>query len=68
MGKELSVVEATRRLGVSLDAIYKLIYAGKLPARKTDGRWRIPVAAVEERVKAQAARRDKDATPDVEAR
>jgi excisionase family DNA binding protein len=59
MGKELSVVEATRRLGVSLDAIYKLIYAGKLPAHKTDGRWRIPGAAVDERLRAQAARRAK---------
>jgi len=44
--EELTVVEATRRLKISLDATYKLIYAGKLPARKVAGRWLIPSAAV----------------------
>ena len=50
MSKELTVIEATRRLGVSLDATYKLIYAGKLPATKVEGRWFIPSAAVSARL------------------
>lgn len=57
MSKELNVMEATRRLGIGLDATYKLIYAGKLPAHKVDGRWRIPASAVEARLRAQVERR-----------
>lgn len=57
MQEELSVIETTRRLGVGIDATYKLIYAGKLPAHKTDGRWRISASAVEARLRAQVARR-----------
>ena len=56
MGKEMNVVEASRRLGISLDALYRLIYAAKLPARKKEGRWLLPVAAVEARRKAREAR------------
>jgi len=43
MAKEVSPAHAARRLGVTLDAIYKLIYAGKLPAHKSGTRWLIPV-------------------------
>ena len=50
MSKELSVIEATRRLGVGIDATYKLLYSGKLPARKVDGRWLIRADAVEARL------------------
>jgi excisionase family DNA binding protein len=53
MSKQLSVVEATRQLGISLDATYKLIYARKLAARKANGRWRIPISAVEKRLRAK---------------
>ena len=56
MGKEMNVVEASRRLGISLDALYRLIYAAKMPARKKEGRWLLPVAAVEARRKAREAR------------
>jgi predicted site-specific integrase-resolvase len=52
--KELTAKMATRRLGISLDALYRLIYAAKLPARKDqDGRLHIPSDAVEARRKAR---------------
>ncbi len=56
MPKELTVIEAARRLGVTLDAVYRLIWARRLPARKTDRRWLLPLRAVEARLKAREAR------------
>jgi excisionase family DNA binding protein len=56
MPKELTVVEATRRLGITIDALYRLIYAGKLPARKSDRRWLISAESVESRLKAREVR------------
>ena len=56
MAKELTAGEACQRLNVTLDALYRLLYAAKLPARKTDGRWLIPAEAVEARLKAREAR------------
>jgi hypothetical protein len=35
---------------VGIDATYKLLYSGKLPARKVDGRWLIRADAVEARL------------------
>jgi excisionase family DNA binding protein len=61
--EELSVIETTRRLGVGIDATYKLIYSGKLPAHKVDGRWRIPTNAVETRLRTQVQRRGKTVAP-----
>lgn len=56
--KELTVKLATRRLGISLDATYRLIAAGKLPARKDpNGLWLIPADAVEVRRKARMSLR-----------
>jgi excisionase family DNA binding protein len=54
MRNELTVIHATRRLGTTIDAVYRLIYAGKLPARKADRRWLIPEWAVEARLKARS--------------
>ena len=51
--KEISAREAAVRLGLRLDSLYALIWAGKLQAHKLDGRWRIPAAAVEERLRAR---------------
>jgi excisionase family DNA binding protein len=59
MAKELTVVAATRRLGITIDALYRLIYAGKLPARKAGRRWLISASAVEERLKAREERDSK---------
>jgi excisionase family DNA binding protein len=41
--------EAAQLLGVRLDTIYGLIWAGKLQAEKKDGRWLISVAAIHQR-------------------
>lgn len=57
MGSELSVVQATRRLGLTLDTIYKLIYSGRLKARKgSAGKWIISAESVEARRNARKAR------------
>ncbi len=58
MERELTAIQATRRLGITLDALYRLIYAGRLRARKEDRRWRISALAVAERLK---KRRKRDA-------
>ncbi len=47
---------AARRLGVGLDYLYKQIWAAKLPARKVNGRWRIRLAVVEQRLHRREAR------------
>lgn len=53
MTKELTVTQATRRLGITIDAVYRLVYAAKLPARKSGRRWMISAQAVEARLKAK---------------
>ncbi len=59
MEKELTVIEATRKLGITIDATYRLIYAARLAARKAGRRWLIPAAAVAARLK---ARKERNAT------
>jgi excisionase family DNA binding protein len=54
---------AAQRLEIRLDAVYAAIWARRLPAHKADGRWLIPIAAVEERLKAQAKRRGHTSMP-----
>jgi excisionase family DNA binding protein len=54
--QELTPAETARKLGITLDAVYRLVYAGKLPARKTGNRWVLPLAAVSARLKAKEAR------------
>jgi excisionase family DNA binding protein len=49
--KEVSAIEAARRLGVGLDYLYSLLWTGKLEGRKVGKQWRIPIEAVETRVK-----------------
>lgn len=56
MQKELTVIQASRTLGITLDYIYRLIYSGKIAARKSEGRWLIPASDVESRLKAREAR------------
>jgi len=50
---EVSAIEAARRLGLGLDYLYSLLWTGKLKGRKVGKRWRIPVEAVEIRLKQQ---------------
>jgi excisionase family DNA binding protein len=54
--QEMTATEACRRLGISLDYLYRLLYAQRLPARKVDNVWRISAGAVEERVRRRKAR------------
>ena len=49
--RDLSAVEAARKLGVGLDYLYSLLWTGKLEARKVGRQWRIPAKAVESRMK-----------------
>jgi excisionase family DNA binding protein len=53
MKKVLTVAQASRRFGTTLDAVYRLIYAGKLPAQKSGRRWLLPEEAIEARLKAK---------------
>jgi excisionase family DNA binding protein len=56
MLKDVSPAQAARRLGITLDAVYKLIYADKLTAKKVGTRWLVPLVAVEARLKAREER------------
>jgi excisionase family DNA binding protein len=47
----LSVPATARKLGCTLRYVYDLVYAGRLKAKKVAGRWKIPVAEVETRLK-----------------
>ncbi len=49
--KELSAVEAARKLGVGLDYLYSLLWTGKLEGRKVGKQWRVSAAAIEARLK-----------------
>jgi excisionase family DNA binding protein len=53
---EITPIEAARKLGVGLDYLYSLIWTGKLPGRKAGNRWRIPLTAVEDRLKERESR------------
>jgi excisionase family DNA binding protein len=46
--KEMSAIEAARRLAVGLDYVYSLIWTGKLDGRKVDQRWLVSMASVRE--------------------
>ncbi len=49
----VSVREAALRMGCTLKYIYDLIYSGRVAARKVGREWRIPVEALEARLKAR---------------
>jgi excisionase family DNA binding protein len=51
MAAEMTVIAAARLMGITLDAVYRSIYSGRLPARKEAGRWLIPAPAIEARLK-----------------
>jgi excisionase family DNA binding protein len=53
--KELSAVEAARRLGVGLDYVYGLLWTRKLEGHKVGNQWRVSVEAVEARRKQRGA-------------
>lgn len=39
--RQLSAIQAARVAGIRLDALYSLLWVGKIPAQRVDGRWRI---------------------------
>jgi len=49
--KEISAIDAARRLGVGLGFLYSLVWTGKLQARKINRQWRVSVDSVEARLK-----------------
>lgn len=54
----VGVPAAARKLGVEVKRIYELLYSGRLiGAEKQNGRWRIPSAAIEARLRARAGDR-----------
>ncbi len=52
----VSAVETARRLSTDLDYTYKLLRTERLEGRKVNGEWRVPVAAIEQRLKAREER------------
>jgi excisionase family DNA binding protein len=56
MEKAMSPRQAALKLGINLHRLYMLIYSGKVPATKTDGRWLISETAVNERLQRLEAR------------
>jgi hypothetical protein len=47
--KLLSARDGARMLGLRMDSMYALIWAGKIPAEKKDGRWQISWSVIEKR-------------------
>lgn len=56
--RHVTATEVAREMGLRLDYLYMLLRSGRIPASKKDGRWEIPVSAVEQRLKAREARND----------
>lgn len=50
-----TVPEAARAMGYTTKYVYDLIYSGRIGATKLGGRWRIPISAVEARLKQRGA-------------
>lgn len=54
----MTVPETAKRLQVSIDAIYKLIWGGKIKATRDEkGNWNVSESSVEERYKHTAKNR-----------
>jgi excisionase family DNA binding protein len=50
---EMLPIEAARRLGISLEYCYRLIWLGKLRAYKVGRSWRVAAESVDQRLRAQ---------------
>lgn len=51
----VGVQAAARKLGVEIKRVYELLYSGRLAgAEKQNGRWRVPEAAIEARLRTRA--------------
>jgi excisionase family DNA binding protein len=51
-----TVPETARRLGCTTKYVYDLLYSGLIRATKRDGRWEIPVKAVDDRLARREAK------------
>jgi hypothetical protein len=51
--KQMSPREVAGTLGLRLDSVYALLWAGRLPGNKRDGRWYVAADAVMKRLKAK---------------
>lgn len=49
--RTIGIKEAARKLNFTLKYVYDLVYLGKLPATKVARQWRIPLSAIEARLK-----------------
>lgn len=48
----ITIRQAARRLNLTMNYVYNLIWTGKIKARKVGRQWRIPVKVIEARIKA----------------
>ena len=58
----LTVSGAALRLGIRLESVYRLIYAGLLSGQRVDGKWEIPRKSVE-RYATKHSRKERLSTP-----
>jgi hypothetical protein len=58
--REITPRATASRLGVRLDGVYGLLWAGKLRGRKVDGRWLILEADVQKRAQLRPRRSKSD--------
>ena len=64
MEQTISAAELSKKAGVGLDYIYRLLWSGKLPAVRVDGRWQINEADAEQFLRDREARRGDNAKPE----
>ena len=55
--KVFSTSEAARVLGISIDAVQRLVLAGKLKARKIEDRWKISEKSLSSRLATRGRRK-----------
>ena len=46
----LAPIEVAKKLGISVDYVYRLLWMKKLPGKKVAGKWLVLEQAVEERL------------------
>jgi excisionase family DNA binding protein len=51
----MTVSEASRKLGVNVETVYRLLYSGRLKAVKREGVWNIDPESVVQRMKRKGA-------------
>ncbi len=50
ISNEITPREAAVKLGIRVDALYRLLWSGKINGRKVDGQWRISAADIDKRL------------------